>query len=97
MTDVVDQRESLGELAIQAQSRRDGARDLRDFQGVREAVSEVIGIARSKNLGLGFEAPKCASVNDAVAIARVFGAVRMTRLRITAAARKLFAHGQSRE
>jgi hypothetical protein len=53
----------------------------------------MIGISRSKNLSLGFQAAKCARVYDAVAIACVLGAVRMPRFRKAATARKVFAHG----
>ena len=70
----------------------DGARDLRDFDGVGEAVAEMIGIAAGEDLGLGFQAAEGAGVDDAVAVALEVVAVRMRRLGITASAGVLDLH-----
>ena len=42
MADVVDQREGFGELHVQPQGCGQRARDLRHFQGVRQAAAEVV-------------------------------------------------------
>ena len=42
MADVMRQRESFGEIRIQAESVREGARDLGHFQRVSEAAAEVV-------------------------------------------------------
>src|SRR6266849_5459202 len=83
----------FGELGVQAKRGSNGARDLRDFERVRQPVAEVIGIARGENLRLGFEAPEGSGVNDAVAIARVNAAVGMLSLRVAPPTGVFRAHG----
>src|SRR6267378_5366325 len=77
MADVVHQRESLGKLGVEAQRGGNRAGNLRHFQRVRQAIPEVVGEARGEYLCLGFQAAECARMNDAVAISRVFTAIRM--------------------
>ena len=64
----------------------DGARDLRDFDGVGESVAEMVGVAAGENLGLIFEAAEGAGVDDAVAVALEVVAVGMRRFREAASA-----------
>src|SRR5580765_3288956 len=45
-----------------------------------EAVAEVVGVAAGEDLRFGFQAPECAGVNDAVAVALVLVSVGMRRL-----------------
>ena len=59
---------------------------MRDFQRVREAVAEVIGITGGEDLRFGLEPAKSTRVNDAVAIACVLGAIRMARFVVAATA-----------
>ena len=94
MADIVDERESLGEFAVEAESGGNGARDLGDFKGMGQAVAEMIGVTCGEDLSLGFEAAKGARVDDAVAVAGVLGAIRMAKLGVSAATRRFFAHGQ---
>src|SRR5882724_1756706 len=93
MADIVDESKRFGELGVQAQRGSDGARDLRDFQRMRQPVAEVVGIARGENLRLGFEAPEGSRVNDAVAISRISAAVGMLRLRVAPSTGVFRAHG----
>jgi hypothetical protein len=92
VADVVNEGESLGELGVQAERGGNGAGDLRDFERMRQAIAEMIGIARGEDLSLGFETAECAGMDDAVAVARVVTAVGMRGLRIAPAARLLGAH-----
>ncbi len=87
VADVVDEGQGFGEIGIQAQGAGDGARDLRDFERVREPVAKVVGIPCGKHLRLCFEAAEGARMNHAVAVPRVVVAVGMWRLGITPAAR----------
>jgi hypothetical protein len=57
----------------------------------------MVGIAGSEDLRFGFEAAKSARMDDAVAVAGIFGAVAMARFMKTAATRKFFAHGKFRK
>ena len=97
MADVMRQRQGLGEIGIQSQRGRDGAGDLGHFDGVRQAVAEMIGIARGEDLGFGFEAAKGARVDDAIAIARVIVSIGMRRLGPATAARPGDVHGVGAE
>ncbi len=54
--------------------RRDGARDLRDFHGVRQAGAVQIAFVIDEHLGLVDQAPKGVRMNDAIAVALVFAA-----------------------
>ncbi len=92
MADVVNQRQGLGQIGVQRERARDGARDLRDFQRMRQAIAEVVGESCGEDLGLGFQAPERARVDDAVAVARVVVTVGMRRFRKAAAARAARVH-----
>ena len=81
MPDVVDQRQRLGQIRVEVQRPGHGAGHLRHFDGVRQAVAEMIGIARGEDLRLRLEAPERPRMNDAVAVPRVVVAVAMPRLR----------------
>jgi hypothetical protein len=93
MAEVVDQRQRFDQVAVQAELRGDGAGDLRDFNGVREAVAEVVGITASEDLSLGFETAKSAGMNDAVAIPLKVVAVGMRRLGMAASAGVFYVDG----
>ena len=97
MANVVNKRESFREIGIQAERFRNGARDLRDLERVRQAVAEMIGITSGEDLRFGFEAAKSARMNDAVAVARVFPAIGVRRFGVTAATRLGFLHGPGDE
>ncbi len=77
VADVVDQREGLGEIDVEAEGSGDGAGDLRDFERVGEAVAEVVGVAAGEDLRFGFEAAEGAGMDDAVAVALEVVAVGM--------------------
>src|SRR5579862_7244715 len=69
MSHVVYQRQRLHQVAIQSQLSGDGSRNLRDLDRVRQPVAKVVGVPPRENLRLGFQTPKCASMNDPVAVA----------------------------
>ena len=82
MANVVGQRQGFGEILVQVQHVGQGARNLRDFDGVREAVAEMVGQAGSEDLGLGLKAAERTGMNHAVAVmhstATTFGLTRFT-------------------
>jgi hypothetical protein len=86
VADIVDQRESFGKISVEFQGSSDGAGNLGDFESVREAVAEMVGIARGENLRFGFQTAKRAGVNYAIAVAGIVVAVGVLRLRVAAAA-----------
>src|SRR5437660_4010884 len=92
MANVMDESERFGKLGVQSQRGSNGAGNLRDFQCMRQAVAEMVRVARSEDLRLGFEAAKGAGMNNAIAVTSVGTAVRMGLLGITPAAGSLRAH-----
>ena len=83
MADVVDESERFGKIYVEIQSSGYRARDLRDFQRMRQAIAKMIGITASKNLSLGFQAAKGARVNHPVAVTLKIIAVSMRRLGVS--------------
>ena len=67
--EVVTERDGLGQLLVQPEHLRDGARNLRDLERVREPGAIVIAGRREEDLRLVLEAAKRLAVDDAVAIA----------------------------
>ena len=69
MPNVVHQRQRFDKIDVEIERGRDGARDLRHLDGVRQASAKVVGVASGKDLRLVLEPPKGTGVDDAVAIA----------------------------
>jgi hypothetical protein len=86
MAEIMHQCERFGEIDVEGERSGDGARDLCYFDGVSEAVAEVVRIAARENLSLIFESAKGASVDDAVAVALKVVAVGVRCFRETASA-----------
>ena len=86
------QGQRFHQIGVQSKLRGDGARDLRDFDGVRQPVAEVVGVAAGENLRLRFQPAKGAGMDDAVAVALKVVAVGMRRLGMAASARVFHAH-----
>src|SRR5258708_533704 len=74
MSDVVGERDRLGEVLVQAQGAGGRARDLRDLDRVREARAVVVALVVDEHLRLVDEAPEGARVDDPLAVALVGGA-----------------------
>ena len=92
MAEIVHQCERFHQIGVQSKLRGDGARDLRDLDGVRQAVAEVVGVAAGENLSLRFQAAKGAGMDDAIAVALKVIAVGMRRLGMAASAGFFYAH-----
>src|SRR5450432_1575971 len=90
---VVHQGKSFNKIHVQSELGCDGAGNLRHFNGVGQTIAEVVGEAAGKNLRLGFEAAKRASVNDAVPVALEIVAIGMLGFRNSASAGLLHPHG----
>src|SRR5215471_16068059 len=63
MADIVNERKGFSKFAVQTERRGNRAGDLGHFEGVRQAIAEVVGIARGEDLGLGFEPAESPGVN----------------------------------
>ena len=71
---IVTHSDSLSEVFVQVERAGDSAGDLRHFQGVREPRYVVVGDWGYEHLRLVLEAAKRLAMDDAVAVALVFGA-----------------------
>jgi hypothetical protein len=80
MANIVNKRQSFGQVGVESEGGCHRACDLSYFEGVREAIAKVIGIARSKDLRLCLQAAKSAGMDDAVTVARICVAIRVLRL-----------------
>src|SRR5712692_672158 len=86
MADVMDEGESFREIGVESKRGGHGARDLPDLESVRQAIAKMVGEASGEDLGLRFQAAESARMDNAVAVSRVFIAVRMRRFRVAAPA-----------
>jgi len=77
------QRERLDQINVEAQLSGNRSRNLCDFNGVRQAIAEMIGVSPSEDLRFCFEAPKGTRVNHPIAVALEFIAVEVRRLGMT--------------
>ena len=82
MADVVRERQRFGQVFIEAERGRHRPGDLRDFDGVRQAVAEVVGDAGGEDLRLVFQPPEGAGMHDAVAVTLEVVAVGVRQLGI---------------
>src|SRR5262245_59726161 len=69
MPEIVTERDGLGEFLVEPQHVRDGPRDLRHLERVREPGAIVIASWREEYLRLVFQPAKRLAVNDSIAIA----------------------------
>src|SRR5579864_4889728 len=76
VADVMNQCQCLDQINVQAESAGNGARNLRDLNGVGQPVAEMIGIAAGENLGFSLEPAKSAGVDNTVAVPLKVVAVR---------------------
>ena len=72
------------EVLIQPQSRGDRAGNLRDLDGVGEAVTEMVGKGSGKDLCLMLQPAERSGMDDAVPVSSVEGPIGMGRLGIAA-------------
>ena len=66
--EVVAERDGFGQLFVKLQNLRDGARDLRHLQRVRQPGAIVVPGRRKEHLRLVLEPPEGLAVDDAVAV-----------------------------
>ena len=69
VAEIVPERNRFGKLLVQLQHLRDGSRDLRDLERVRQPRAVVIAGRREEHLRLVLEPAKRLRVHDAIAIA----------------------------
>ena len=93
MTDVVDQGESFDQVSVESELGGDGARDLRDFDGVGQTIAKVVGVAAREDLRFRFETAEGAGMDDAVAVALKVVAVGVRRFGMAASAGIFYVDG----
>jgi hypothetical protein len=87
VTQVVREADRFGESFVQLQRTRDGARDLRDLDGVRQARPVEVALVIDEHLRLVNQAPERGRMDDAIAIPLILAAQHRCRLGVHAAAR----------
>jgi hypothetical protein len=92
MAEVVHECERFDQVSIQSQLRGDRAGDLRDLDGMRKPVAEMIGIPAGEDLRLCFQPSKSAGMHHAVPVALEVVPVRMRGFGMSASAGVLDAH-----
>ena len=97
MADVVREHDRLDQILVRAERARDGARDLRDLERVREPIPEVVALVVREDLRLVLQAAERARVQHAVAVALEHGAIAVLGLGLDPTARVARAHGVGRE
>jgi len=85
---IVAESNGFGQIFIQSQSPRQGARDLGDFQGMGQAGPIMIAFRRQENLGLVLQTPESFAVQDPVPIDLKSGPDRAGWLTPPSAARR---------
>ena len=74
--EVVGQGERFGQILVEGQNARDGARDLRNLEAVREPAAIMVPVGCDEDLCLVREAAKRGGVDDAVPVPLERGACR---------------------
>ena len=83
MPEIVPERDRLGQIFVEREAARNGARDLRNVDGVREPRAEMVAFGRKKDLRLVFQAQKGLGINEAVAVALEVGAGMLMCVMVT--------------
>src|SRR5208282_4949461 len=82
MADVMHQGERLDQINVQTQLSGDGSRDLRDLDGVGQAIAKVVRVAAGEDLSFSLEAAESSGMDYAIAVTLKVIAVGMVRLGI---------------
>jgi hypothetical protein len=69
MTKVMGQAQRFGQVLVEAECTGHGPPDLRDFDRMGQAHSEMVAVGRNEHLGLVAQAAKCHRMDDPVAVA----------------------------
>ncbi len=103
VAEVVREADRFDEVLVQRQRARDGARDLRDLERMRETRAIEVALVVHEHLGLVDEAAERGRMDHAVAVALELGAIRRrifgvapARARSTNAPRTARARGRTR-
>ena len=93
MPDIVYQSQRFHQINVQPKLSGHRAGNLRNFQGVSQAIAKMVGVTADKNLCLGFQPAKGPRMNYAVAVPLEVVAVTMLRFRVATPARLFHPHG----
>jgi hypothetical protein len=84
----VGKGQRFDQIFVQTQSTGNAATDLGDFKGMRQAGAIIVTFMIDENLGFVFKAPERRTMDDAVTVPFIGGAIILVRLIISAAARR---------
>ena len=92
VTEIVGERQRLGEILVETQPPRQRTRYLRHFQGVGQPGAVMVAFVENEDLGLVLEAAKRGGMDDTVAIAAKRAAALADRLGMEPAAARPGSH-----
>jgi hypothetical protein len=72
MAEVVCKGDSFGEVFVKLQGACNGARNLCDFDGMRQPGTEQVAFMVNEDLGFVFQAPEGRGMNYTITITLVF-------------------------
>jgi hypothetical protein len=93
---IMGEANGLGQNLVELQRPRDGARDLRHLERVRQPRLVQIALVIDEHLGLVDQPAERGGMHDAIAVALIFGAVCGLGLGMAPAARMLIVSGIGR-
>ena len=82
MADIMNKGKRLSQIFVQLENICQRAGDLRHFNGVCQAIAEMVAQVWRKDLRLGFQTAKSAGVYDAVAVPAKGTAIGMIWFRV---------------
>lgn len=97
MSEIVRERDALGQILIEPQRPREVSADLCDLHRVREAGAEMVSFTRRENLRFALESSECLRVKDPIAIALERKAHRVLPLGVHPAERAFVRDGEGGE
>ena len=97
MPDVVKQGQGLDQVFVQTQRPSDRSRDGGHFIGVRQASAVIVPHVPGEHLHLAAQATERRTVQDAVAVPLVRGAIRVVRFGVFASSRVDTVHRVGRQ
>ena len=97
MAEVMSERGGFRQILVERESAGDGARNLRDLQGMRQARAVMVVLRTKEYLRFVHQPPKCLAVDNAVAVALELRARRTRCAQLLTAFRILTETGEFRK
>jgi hypothetical protein len=93
MSQIMREANRFGQLFVEAQGARYGARNLRHLERMRQPCSVQIAFVIDENLGLVDQPAESGRMHDAIAVPLIFRTISRLGFRVTAPTRVLVESG----